>query len=110
MSEDGVQAETLTIEFKKAEDTDHSVNAEAVAASIQAVTSLVNRIHDEFEKDKQFLVRARPLKGGSLEIPLDLLLFVGGMLLTEAPLFDKIRDVLKQFVDLKIRLGGKSFS
>ncbi len=104
------QQETLTIRFEKSDPGDHSANADAVASAMHAVTTLVNHVHSECDKNKQFLVKARPFGRGSLEVPLDLILFVGGMLLPEAPFFGKVREILKQFLDLKGKLGGKSFS
>ncbi len=105
-----VKTETLTIKFGKAEDSDHSADASVVATAMEAVNSLVERVHEEYESDKKFLVKTRPFTEGSLEIPLELCLFVAGMTLVEPDFFEKVRGILKLFIDIKKRLAGRSLT
>lgn len=99
------QKETITVEFQSA---DNSADAMAVGSTMTAVTALINRVHMEYDKDRKFLVKARPFGKGSLDVPIEIVIFVGAPLFHDL-FFQRIRDILSQYLSLKLRLYGQSF-
>ncbi len=98
--------ETIVIEIEKKNQSDHTANAKAVAAAIDGVVSLVERVHQEYEADEKFLAKARPLAEGSLQIPIDLILYATSVALIETNFFDVLRRILKEFFEARLTFGG----
>jgi len=96
--------ETLTLTY---ESNGHRADAKAVGASLLAIEAMIAEVHNAFEENEQLLVKARPFGQGSLELPLDLIVFGAAMIIQEYPLFQKIREVIKRYFDIKRRLRGR---
>lgn len=109
MKED-TKSETVTIKFNKEDEADNTADASTVAAAINAVSTLVDSVHEGYKENAEYLVKARPFGRGSLEVPLDIIVLVGGLLIADYPFFEKIWSILSQYFELKKMVTGKSFS
>ena len=96
-------SETLTIAY---ESNPQRADAKAVGSSLLAVQSLIGKVQSDFDENEKILVKARPFARGSLELPIDLIVFGAAIILQEYPLFSKIREVITQYFDIKGRLQG----
>jgi len=97
-------SETLTITY---ESNKHHADAKAVGAGLLAIHSMISEVQSACEENEQILIKARPFARGSLEVPLDLIVFGATILFQEYPLFQKIREVITQYFDIKRRLRGQ---
>jgi hypothetical protein len=103
----GPRRETIQVEFKKRSPRDHAADASAVGAQLDSIASLVKNVKLAYKKDKEFLVNARPLKGGSLVVQIELLLFDDEDRLYDDGFFDLLREMLRAFFDIRMRFGGE---
>ncbi len=104
MDEKQEHSEKLTITFES--DTQRAA-AKAVGSGILAMQSIVDEVNSAFKDNERILIKARPFSPGSLELPLDLIVFGAALLLQDHPLFLKLREVVTQFFDIKVRLRGQ---
>jgi hypothetical protein len=104
MSDTQENVELLTIRFGI---TSHAVNAEAVAAMIRAVTRLIHKANREVCSQCELNVKVRAFEAGSLEIPLDIIIPTGIVLLESAPIISATINICKEFLSLKKWLQGK---
>ncbi len=88
----------------------HEADARAVASTMSAVVSLVSEAHQQLKQNEVLLVKARPFAGGSLEIPLDLIILAAGTMFAASPLIENILEVLKKYFEIKNLLRGESFT
>lgn len=96
--------ETLTITY---ESDNHQVDAKAVGSSLVAVDNLIRDIQKNTTKNEQLLIKARPFAQGSLELPIDLIVFGTAILFQDYPLLKIIREVISQYLDITIKLKGR---
>lgn len=102
MSEAG-QKEQLTVRLASDQS---EANAAAVASTMTAVVSLLSEAQQGLDANKEFLIKARPFKKGSFEIPLELIVMAGGTMFASHPLIDNILDAIKTYFEMKNRLQG----
>ena len=80
-------------------------NAASVAATMHGIDTLLNEIHDACDKNHEFLLKARPFKKGSFDIPLELLII--GAAALNWPIIDDILAILGEYLKLKKLLRGQ---
>lgn len=97
-------SEMLTITYES--DTKRA-DAKAVGSGLLAVQSIVDEVNNAFKDNERVLVKARPFAPGSLQLPLDLIVFGAKIIIQEYPLLQKLREVIAQYFDIKVRLRGQ---
>jgi len=96
--------EPLTITYES--DGDRA-DAKAVGAGLLAVQAVIDEFHSACEENEKLLLKARPFAEGSLELPLDLIIFGAAILFQEDPLLQRIWKVISEYFDIKRRLKGQ---
>lgn len=105
MAEQQVEhSETLTVTY---ESMPKRADAKAVGCGLLAVQSIVDEVNKAFKEDERILVKSRPFAPGSLELPLDLIVLGAAIIIQEYPLLQKLREVIAQYFDIKVRLRGQ---
>jgi hypothetical protein len=98
-------SETLTMTY---ESNPQRASAKAVGAGLLAVQAIVDDFNSDLQDNERILVKARPFTPGSLELPLDLLVVVSAeLLIHDFPWLQKLREIIAQFFDIKVRLRGQ---
>lgn len=91
--------------------TDPDINeadALAVASSIEAVATMINEVHKEFNDNHELLVKARPFAPGSLEIPLDIVVLAAvGASLLDRDIISSVLSIIKEYFTIKNLLKGE---
>lgn len=85
-------------------------NAAAVASVMQAVIAIVEEARLDLNTSDALIVKARPLKGGSLEIPMELVLVTTSLLVEAHPAIAYILEVVSNYIKLKKESQGRSMS
>lgn len=98
------QKESITV---KLSSDNEQVNAAAVGATMTAIVTLIREAHDGMAANEELLVKARPFKKGSFEIPIDLILLSAGALLASSPLLQQIIEIIQRYFEITIRLRGQ---
>lgn len=87
---------------------DSAANAAAVASMLHALVVLIEETQDELRIEGEFSIRVNPPKEGSLEIPLQIVLFgTTATLFAFNPGLGKLLDTLKSVFDLKKFFKGE---
>ena len=98
-------SETLTVTY---ESDSKRADAKAVGSGLLAVQAIVDEVNNELEVNDRILVKARPFAPGSLELPLDLIICLSAeLLIRDYPWLQKLREIIAQFFDIKVRLRGQ---
>jgi len=105
MVEQQIYTEELTISY---DSETNRANAEAVGSGLLAIQSVICEVQKAFDENEKILVKARPFAEGSLELPLELIVFGAAMILQEHPLLQKVREVITLYFDIKKRMRGRS--
>ena len=100
------QEEQITVKFDTS-STKNEMDAVAVAATIEAIATTIQEVHQAFKDNHKLLVKARPFNKGSFEIPLDIILVAA----VNAGLFDgdvitNILNIIKEYFSIKNQLKG----
>ena len=106
MDKDERQAEELVVGFDVKSPTDSSVEASALGKTIIAIDSILRDLHDEFAQDSEILVKARPFKQGSFEIPMEVVVVVTAAALVGFPILENMLKCLTEYFRLKRELKG----
>ncbi len=102
--------ESIDIQFEKGRRREHAADADAVGAQMVAVSTLAKTLLSDFKKNKDFLVNARPLRRGSLIIPIEITILDVDDILFADDLFSRICILLREFFDLRIRFATEEFA
>jgi len=98
--------ESLALTLKTPES---AADAAAVASMLRAIVVLVEEAERDLGPDIQFSLRVHPLKEGSLEIPIQILVLgAAASLFTFNPKLAALLETIKTFFDLKKVLKGAS--
>lgn len=98
--------ENIVVEFE-AESKDDSVNAKTVSSTLDALDSLTNEIFTQYDKNSEFLLKARPFQKGSFEIPLDLIVIVGTTAISFMPVLEDVLRIIKEYFKIKNLIKGE---
>lgn len=110
----------LTYHMPRSDDASHTpfyislgtptseASAAAAAAWMQAVVAVLEEAQNQLGKPGIIHIRARPFTAGSLEIPLDLVVFGAAWLLTDPPVILNVLDMFKSYIELRKLIGGGS--
>jgi|GEM_PF-5638340 len=104
MADQQEYSEELTLTY---ESDAERASVGAVGGGLLALQAMVNEVQSAFEENERILIKARPFRRGSLELPLELIVFGTVMIIQEYPLLQKLREVLAEFFDIKSRLRGR---
>ena len=99
------QAEELIIGFDVKSTTDSRVDASAVGKTVVATDAVLRELHDEFEQNSELLLKARPFKEGSFDIPIDIIVLTAGAL-ASFPILESMLKCLTEYFRLKRELKG----
>jgi hypothetical protein len=99
------QKEELILQFDVESGTEPRVNASAVGKSIAAIDAIFSDLHEEFKKNSELLLKARPFRQASLDIPIDVII-VTTVALTSFPILENILRCLSEYFRLKRELRG----
>ncbi len=105
MATDERQVEELVVAFDVKSPTDSSVEASALGKTVIATDAILRDLHDEFAQDSELLVKARPFKQGSFEIPMDIIVVIFGGLVS-FPILENMLKCLTEYFRLKRELKG----
>jgi hypothetical protein len=105
MDTDERQAEELVVGFDVKSPTDSSVEALALGKTVIAIDAILRDLHDEFAQDSEILVKARPFKQGSFEIPMEIIV-VTTVALANFPILENMLKCLTEYFRLKRELKG----
>lgn len=100
-----VDRESLSLRLRTPEST---ADAAAVAAMLHALVVLIEETNDRVGDGRSISIRVRPFEEGSLEIPLELIVYSGAGLLAANKVVSSIVKTIQQVVDLKKSLKGSS--
>lgn len=104
MAQQQEHSERLTITY---ESNTKRADAKAVGSGLLAVQSIVDEVNNAFKDNERVLLKARPFAPGSLDLALDLIVFGAVIIIQEYPLLQKLREVIAQYFDIKVRLRGQ---
>lgn len=99
------QAEEVIIGFDVKSTTDDSVDASAVGKIVIATDAIFRELHDEFKQNSELLLKARPFRKGSFDIPIDVIVLTTGALAC-LPILEKMLKFLSEYFRLKRELKG----
>jgi hypothetical protein len=105
MDTDERQSEELVIGFDVKSPTDSSVEAAALGKTVIATDAILRELHDEFAQDSEILVKARPFKQGSFEIPIEVTVVLLGAL-ASFPILESMLKCLTEYFRFKRELKG----
>lgn len=105
MDTQGRQAEELIIGFDVKSPTDSSVEASAVGKTVIATDAILKELHDEFAQNTEILVKTRPFKRGSFDIPIDIIV-LSAVALYSFPILENMLKCLTEYFRLKRELKG----
>ncbi len=106
MDTDERQAEELVVGFDVKSPTDSSVEASALGKTVIATDAILRDLHDEFAQDSEILVKARPFKQGSFDIPMEIIVIIAGAALVGFPILENMLKCLTEYFRLKRELKG----
>lgn len=106
MDSDERQVEEIVVGFDVKSPTDSRVEASALGKTVIATDAILRDLHGEFAKDSEILVKVRPLKQGSFDIPMDIIVIVGGTALISFPILENMLKCLTEYFKLKRELKG----
>lgn len=99
------QKEELILQFDVESDTVPQVNASAVGKSITAADAILRELHEEFKKNSELLLKARPFRQASLDIPIDVIVVTTAALMN-FPILENMLRCLSDYFRLKRELQG----
>jgi len=99
--------ENIVVEFEP-ESKDDSVNVKTVSSTLNALDSITNEIFTEYDKNSEFLLKARPFQKGSFEIPLDLIAIYGATAIPFMPVLKDVLRIMKEYFKIKNLLKGET--
>ena len=105
MDTQGRQAEDLVIGFDVKSPTDSSVEASALGKTVIAIDSILKELHDEFAQNTEILVKTRPFKRGSFDIPIEIIV-LSAVALYSFPILESMLKCLTEYFRLKRELKG----
>jgi len=106
MDTDERQAEELVVGFDVKSPTDSSVEASALGKTVIATDAILRDLHDEFAQDSEILVKARPFKQGSFEIPMEIIVVIAAAAFFGFPILENMLKCLTEYFRLKRELKG----
>jgi hypothetical protein len=102
------QEEKIVVKFETKNNI-KEINALAAAASMEAVTTMIQEVHQGFQDNHKLLVKARPFSPGSFEIPLDLIVVaIAGAGLYDKDIISSILNIIKEYFNIKQLLKGET--
>jgi hypothetical protein len=84
---------------------DDAANVVSVAATMNGIDALLREIHNACDKNHDFLLKARPFKKGSFDIPLELV--VVGVATLNWPVIRDMVSIFAEYLKLKKLLRGQ---
>lgn len=96
--------ESLSLRLRTPEST---ADAKTVASMLHALVVLIDETNGEVGDGREVSIRVRPFEEGSLEIPFDLIVYGGAVLLAVNSVISQILKTIQQAVELKKSLKGK---
>lgn len=107
MDTDERQAEELVVGFDVKSPTDSSVEASALGKTVIATDAILRELHDEFAQDSEIIVKARPFKQGSFDIPMEIIVVTAATAaLVGFPILENMLKCLTEYFRLKRELKG----
>ncbi len=98
------QTEEIVVGFDIKSTTDSSVEALALGKTVIATDAILRDLHDEFAQDSEIIVKARPFKQGSFEIPMEIIVVTAA--LVGFPILENMLKCLTEYFRLKRELKG----
>lgn len=105
MDTDKRQVEELVVGFDVKSPTDSSVDASALGKTVIAIDSILRELHDEFAQNTEILVKTRPFKRGSFDIPIEIIV-LSAVALYSFPILENMLKCLTEYFRLKRELKG----
>ena len=99
------ETEELIIGFDVEDPKDSRVDASALGNTVIATDSILRELHEEFGENSELLLKARPFKKGSFEIPMDIVV-VTAAALVGFPILENMLKCLTEYFRLKRELKG----
>jgi len=99
------ETEELIIGFDVEEPKDSRVDASSLGKTVIATDSILRELHEEFGKNSELLLKARPFRQGSFEIPMDIVV-VTAAALVGFPILENMLKCLTEYFRLKRELKG----